>query len=83
MTDEGPFQFTNVSNPTVYVDTSNDPISHLEQQKNVIINRLCGSKEAFLGWLKTKDIQGITSLKLETLELLVDCWIAAVKYTRR
>lgn len=62
---------------SVYLDKSHDPNAKLEEDKNKIIDKLGPYKWAFLGWLKTKNIAGVISLKLETLELLVDCWLTA------
>lgn len=62
---------------SVHLDRSYDPKAKLEEDKNVILDKLGPYKWAFLGWLKTKNIVGVTSLKIETLELLVDCWLTA------
>lgn len=54
-----------------------DPILTLEQERDKLLNTLQADKEVFIGWLTTVNIKHVSTLKMETLELLVSCWLAS------
>ena len=71
-----PFEGSIVS---LFVDPNSiDPQQQLERDKELILNRLGHDREHFLLWLSTINIKSISTIKLETLELLVNCWTACV-----
>jgi hypothetical protein len=57
-----------------------DPISSLELERDKLLDTLEADKEVFLGWLTTINIKHISTLKMETLQLLVSCWLASKKH---
>lgn len=58
-----------------------DPISTLEQERDKLLNTLEADKEVFIGWLTTINVKHVSILKMETLELLVSCWLASEQHT--
>ena len=58
-----------------------DPILTLEQERDKLLNTLEADKEVFLGWLATINIKHISTLEIQMLELLVNCWIASEQHT--
>ena len=70
-----PFEGSIVS---LFVDPNSiDPVQQLERNKELVLDRLGHDKERFLSWLSTVNIKYVSTVKLETLELLVNCWIAS------
>lgn len=59
-----------------------DPVSTLEQERDKLLNTLEADKEVFLGWLATINIKHICTLKMETLELLISCWLASKQHCK-
>ena len=59
-----------------------DPISSLELERDKLLDTLEADKEVFLGWLTTINIKHISTLKMETLELLISCWLASEQHCK-
>ena len=57
-----------------------DPISTLEQERDRLLNTLEADKEVFIGWLTTINIKHVSTLKMETLELLISCWLTSKQH---
>lgn len=59
-----------------------DPISILEQEleekRDKLLNTLESDKDIFLSWLAGRNIK--STLKMETLELLISCWLASKQH---
>lgn len=68
-----PFEGSIVS---LFVDPNSvDPQEQLDKNKDLVLSRLGQDKDVFLSWLCTVNIKHISTLKLETLNLLVNCWL--------
>lgn len=56
-------------------NASRDVIKELEENRDVILDRLDKEKDLFLVWLSSLNKK--TSIDIDTLNLLVSCWLAA------
>ena len=80
---------SNITNPfegsivSLYIDPNSVyPQQQLDIDKELILSKLGQDKDYFLSWLSTINIKNVSSLKIETLDLLVSCWLAC-KYRYR
>jgi hypothetical protein len=78
MSNRNSFEFESTA-VSLFIDTSLDPIAQLENNKDMILDQLGLDKDAFLTWLSSVTITNANALKIETLQLLVSCWLTSKK----